>query len=156
MKLKLVPFALVCALAVPGMAAAADAAAAECTATITGNDAMQFDLKEMTVDKSCKEFTVTLKHIGKLPVTAMGHNWVLTTEADMKAVANDGMKAGAADEYLKPNDDRIIAHTDLIGGGQESSVTFDVSKLSAGEKYSYFCSFPGHWAIMKGTLALGS
>jgi len=155
MKLKLVPFAFVCALAVPGLAAAEDAAAKECSATITGNDAMQFDLKEMTVDKSCKEYTVTVKHIGKLPVTAMGHNWVLTKESDMQAVANDGMKAGADADYLKADDDRVIAHTDMIGGGEETKVTFDVSKLTAGDKYTYFCSFPGHWAIMKGTLTLG-
>jgi len=137
-------------------AAALPAMAAQCEATIEGNDAMQFDVKEMTVDKSCEEFTVHLKHVGKLPVAAMGHNWVLTTTADMQAAATDGMAAGAANGYLKPNDERIIAHTDMIGGGEESSVTFDVSKLNEGEEYTYFCSFPGHWAVMKGTLKLGS
>lgn len=150
MKQRLIPFVLAGMLALPGLAAAAQ----ECAATIESNDAMQFDLKEMTVDKACKEYTVTLKHVGKMPVAAMGHNWVLTKESDMQAVANDAMKAGIENDYLKPNDDRIIAHTDLIGGGEETSVTFDVSKLADGESYTYFCSFPGHWAIMKGTLKL--
>nr|MBF0684766.1 azurin [Pseudomonas sp.] len=121
-----------------------------------GNDAMQFDLKEITVDKACKEFTVTLKHVGKLPVAAMGHNWVLTREQDMQAAATDGMAAGLDKDYVKPDDARVIAHTDMIGGGQESTVSFDVAKLAAGEKYMFFCSFPGHWSIMKGTLTLGS
>lgn len=132
------------------------AMAANCEATIEGNDAMQFNLKEMTVDKSCEKYTVHLKHVGKLPVAAMGHNWVLTKSADMQAAATDGMAAGAANGYLKANDERVIAHTDMIGGGQESSVTFDVSKLKEGEDYTYFCSFPGHWAVMKGTLKLSS
>ncbi|HLU19448.1 MAG TPA: azurin [Pusillimonas sp.] len=144
------------ALAAILSAAALPAMAANCETVIEGNDAMQFNLKEITVDKSCEKYTVTLKHVGKLPVSAMGHNWVLTTTDNMEATAKDGMAAGAANGYLKPNDDRVIAHTDMIGGGEESSVTFDVNKLTAGENYTYFCSFPGHWAIMKGTLKLGS
>lgn len=144
------------ALAAVLSAAALPAMAATCETVIEGNDAMQFNLKEITVDKSCEKYTVTLKHVGKLPVSAMGHNWVLTTTENMEAAAKDGMAAGAANGYLKPDDDRVIAHTDMIGGGEESSVTFDVSKLNAGQDYTYFCSFPGHWAIMKGTLKLGS
>jgi len=144
------------ALAAILSAAALPAMAANCETVIEGNDAMQFNLKEITVDKSCEKYTVTLKHVGKLPVSAMGHNWVLTTTDNMEATAKDGMAAGAANGYLKPNDDRVIAHTDMIGGGEESSVTFDVNKLTAGENYTYFCSFPGHWAIMKGTLKLNS
>ncbi len=139
-------------LLVPGLAAAA--ADNNCSTTIEGNDAMQYNKSEITVPKSCKEFTVTLKHVGKLPVTSMGHNWVLTKEADMQALANDAIQAGLDNDYLPPNDDRVIAHTDMIGGGEESSVTFDVSKLSEDESYAYFCSFPGHWALMKGTLKL--
>lgn len=144
------------ALAALLSAAALPAMAAQCETTIEGNDAMQFNVKEITVDKSCEKYTVHLKHVGKLPVAAMGHNWVLTKQADMQATATDGMAAGASNDYLKPGDDRIIAHTKLIGGGQADSVTFDVSKLKAGEDYAYFCSFPGHWAVMKGTLKLGS
>ena len=34
------------------------------------------------------------------------------------------------------------------------SVSFDVSKLKAGDSYAWFCSFPGHASIMKGTLTL--
>jgi len=33
-------------------------------------------------------------------------------------------------------------------------VTFDVSKLKADEKYSFFCSFPGHISMMKGAVVL--
>jgi azurin len=128
--------------------------AADCAATIEGNDAMQYNQKDITVPKTCKQFTVTLKHTGKLPKTAMGHNWALGAAADESAIIADGMKAGAADNYIKPDDARVIAHTKLIGGGESDSASFLVSKLKAGETYAYFCTFPGHAALMKGTLSL--
>ena len=134
----------------------APAFAAQCDVTIESNDAMQFNLKEIVVDKSCAKFTVNLKHVGKLPKASMGHNWVLTKTADMNATATAGVAAGLSNEYVKKDDPRVIAHTKLIGGGEFTSVTFDVAKLAAGQSYTYFCSFPGHWAIMKGTLKLSS
>src|SRR6218665_695508 len=94
------------------------ALAATCNADIEGNDAMQFNKTSIAVPASCKQFTVKLKHAGKLPKTAMGHNWVLSKAADMQAVANDGMPAGPDKSYLKPGDARVIAHTKLIGGGE--------------------------------------
>lgn len=130
--------------------------AAQCEVTVESNDAMQFNTKEIVVDKSCKEFKVTLKHVGKLPKASMGHNWVLTKDTDFQATAQQGMSAGVANDYVKVGDERVIAHTKLIGGGESDSVTFDVSKLAAGQNYTFFCSFPGHWSIMKGTLKLGS
>jgi len=133
-------------------AAAAPAWAQQCEQTVHGNDAMQFDVKEIKVDKTCKQFTVKLEHSGKLPRNAMGHNWVLTREADFQAVATEGSSAGLDNDYVKPGDARVIAHTKVVGGGESDSVTFDVAKLEAGQNYTFFCSFPGHWAIMKGTL----
>jgi len=128
--------------------------AADCAVTIEGNDMMQFNLKTIEVPASCADFTVTLKHVGKLPKASMGHNWVLSTPADEAAINKDGMAAGAANDYLKPDDARIIAHTKMVGGGESDSVTFDVAKLDAGATYAYFCSFPGHAALMKGTLSV--
>ncbi|MGH8157639.1 MAG: azurin [Rhodanobacter sp.] len=129
--------------------------AAECSTTVEANDAMQYNQKTITVPKTCKSFTVTLKHTGKLPKTAMGHNWVLAHSADESGVIADGMHAGAANSYEKPGDTRIIAHTKLIGGGESDTATINVAKLKAGEQYAYFCTFPGHAALMKGTLSLG-
>ena len=59
--------------------------ATECATTVEANDAMQFNTKSITVPKACKAFKVTLKHTGKLPVTAMGHNWVLARSEDVRA-----------------------------------------------------------------------
>lgn len=128
--------------------------AAECSVDVESTDQMTFNTQAISVSKSCQQFTVNLKHVGQLPKNVMGHNWVLTTTADMPAVATEGMSAGLDGGYLKADDSRVIAHTDMIGGGESDSVTFDVSKLSAGEEYSFFCSFPGHYSLMKGSLTL--
>jgi len=128
--------------------------AAECTAEIDGNDAMQFSKAAIEVSQACKEFKVTLKHVGKLPRQAMGHNWVLVKTADVQAVAADGIGAGLAQDYVKAGDARVVAHTKVIGGGESTSVSFSPGQLAPGQSYTYFCSFPGHSGLMKGTLKL--
>ncbi|QAY82814.1 azurin [Pseudomonas arsenicoxydans] len=128
--------------------------AAECKVTVDSTDQMSYDTKEISIDKSCKTFTVDLKHSGSLPKNVMGHNWVLSKTADMQPIATDGLSAGIDKNYLKEGDARIIAHTKVIGAGETDSVTFDVSKLAAGESYGFFCSFPGHISMMKGTVTL--
>lgn len=130
------------------------ASAATCATTINANDAMQFSAKSVDVPKTCKQFTVTLKHTGQLPVTAMGHNLVVARTADLAGVASDGMKAGAAANYVKAGDARVLAASKLVGGGQSTTVTIPVAKLKAGESYSYVCTFPGHSSIMRGTLTV--
>ncbi len=108
--------------------------AAECKVTVDSTDQMSFNTKEITIDKSCKTFTVELTHSGNLPKNVMGHNWVLTSAADMQPVASEGTK--------------------IIGAKETDSVTFDVSKLAAGTDYAFFCSFPGHISMMKGTVVV--
>jgi azurin len=114
---------------------------------------MQYNKKEIAIPAACKDFTVALKHIGKMPKGTMGHNWVLAKASDEKAIISAGLAAGAAKDYI-PGDDKVIAHTKLIGGGESDSVTFAVSKLAAGETYMYFCTFPGHAGVMKGAIAV--
>ncbi|KPX34934.1 Blue copper domain-containing protein [Pseudomonas coronafaciens pv. garcae] len=128
--------------------------AAECSTTVDSTDQMMYDTKAIQIDKSCKTFTVNLTHSGNLPKNVMGHNWVLSKDADAQAITNDGMAAGIDKDYLKPGDDRIIAHTKVIGAGEKDSVKFDVSKLDAAEKYQFFCTFPGHISMMKGAVTL--
>lgn len=124
--------------------------AQDCDLTIEGNDQMQFNKKEMTVSSECSEVTVTLTHTGQLPVNQMGHNWVLSAPGDVQPIVNDGIPAGLDNEYLKPGDERVIAATDQIGGGETTSVTFSLEGLEAGGDYDFFCSFPGHVALMRG------
>lgn len=134
--------------------AAPAAFAADCAITVEANDAMQYDTKRIEVSQGCDTFTVTLEHVGSMARKVMGHNWVLTASADKQGVNQDGMAAGLEQNYLKPDDGRVIAATDVIGGGEETSATFDVGALKADGDYTFFCSFPGHAAVMTGTLAI--
>jgi len=128
--------------------------AAECKTTIDSTDQMSYSTKEITIDKSCKTFTVELTHSGSMVKTVMGHNLVVSKEADAQPIATDGLAAGIDKNYLKEGDARIIAHTKVIGAGEKDSLTLDVSKLDAAEKYAFFCSFPGHISMMKCTVTL--
>ncbi|HKT73427.1 MAG TPA: azurin [Steroidobacteraceae bacterium] len=126
-----------------------------CQLEIAGNDLMQFDKKELSVPASCKEVQLTLKHAGKLPKEAMGHNWVLVKTPDLGAVANSGMSAGLQNSYVAEGDKRVLAHTKVVGGGESVTITFSTAPLKAGEPYSYLCTFPGHNSVMRGTFKFG-
>nr|WP_314763953.1 azurin [uncultured Neisseria sp.] len=132
---------------------AAAPAAGNCATTVESNDNMQFNTKDIQVSKACKEFTITLKHTGTQPKSGMGHNIVISKAEDMDGVLKDGAAAGADADYVKAGDARIVGHTKLIGGGEEASVTVDPAKLADGS-YKFYCSFPGHGALMNGTVTL--
>lgn len=123
--------------------------AQNCTITLDSNDRMQFDKKSVSVSASCPQITIELTHSGSLPVAAMGHNVVITETSEVSSVAQAAVAAGAPN-YLPEGDARVIAATDMIGGGGNTSVTFPGSALTAGGDYSFFCSFPGHSGLMRG------
>lgn len=133
------------------LCAVGTAQAQNCTITLDGNDRMQFDKKSVSVSASCSEITVELNHSGALPVAAMGHNVVITETPDVNDVAQAGIAAGGP-QYLPEGDARVIAATDMIGGGESTSITFPGSALTAGGDYTFFCSFPGHSGLMRGTV----
>ncbi|HHW4678041.1 MAG TPA: azurin [Xylella sp.] len=124
-----------------------------CAVVITANDQMKFDQNTIKIAPECTQVNLTLKHTGKKTAHVMGHNWVLTKTTDMNNVALAGLRNTLEDSYLPKADPRIIAHTKIIGGGENTTITFPTSKLSKDVSYTFFCSFPGHWTLMKGTLS---
>lgn len=127
-----------------------------CRLNINATDTMRYEQQTLQVESQCSEVEVTLHNTGKLPVSAMGHDWVLTKTVDVVAVANAGMSAGLANNYQKPGDPRIVAATRIIGGGESSTVRFSTAQLDSGSSYSYFCSAPGHYSIMRGRLVMNA
>jgi len=138
-----------------GLMLAPAAHARVCAVSIDSTDQMSFSQKEIKVGADCSQVKLTLRHTGKLVATAMGHNWVLTRTPDYQPVAMAGMRTSLADSYLPKGDARVLANTAVIGGGQTTSVTFSTAKLAKGGDYTFFCSFPGHFAMMKGKLVFG-
>ncbi len=132
----------------------AGAQAAGCSIDVEVSAAMAYSTKNIDVPKTCKDFTVNLKVAGTMPKAVMGHNLVVSKEADQKAVLEDGSKAGLAANYVKAGDTRVLLATTIIGGGEKTSAKLVVKKLNTKDKYAFYCSFPGHAAIMKGVLKL--
>lgn len=135
-------------------AASAPAAETGCEVTIESTDQMKYNLSEIEIKRSCASVTLHLKHTGTMPKAAMGHNIVISKTADAQAIAAEGAAASLANDFVKADDPRIVTYTALIGGGEETSVSFDPAKLTSGESYEFFCTFPGHYAMMKGNVKL--
>ena len=126
--------------------------ARNCAVMIEATDLMSFNLKTIRVPGDCAQLRVTLKHVGRMPAPAMGHNWVLTETRHHREVGLAGGRMKLTDDFLPRNDARVITHTPVIGGGQATEVVFPMSRLRKGGDYTFFCSFPGHWNMMKGRL----
>ena len=114
--------------------------------TLNSNDKMQFDLSEINVFEG-QTVILTLHHTGTMPLSAMGHNFVLLTKGtSISGFAKIALKAKDND-YIPTDQSNIIAHTGLIGGGESDTITFDAPEKGT---YDFLCSFPGHYSIMKG------
>jgi len=149
------------ALAFAGLTAQA-ASAVDCTLTLSGNDQLQYDKKELKLPAECAkaDIKVEFKHIGKLPIVAMGHNVVFIENGKLSSIQTRYTAAGADPAKIDANSEalkasgEVIAFTKLVGGGGAESTVIPKGKLKAGEKYQYFCSFPGHFALMTGVLEI--
>jgi len=126
--------------------------AGECDISIEATASMAFSTEEIIINKTCKEVNLTLKNTGNMPKAAMGHNLVITKKADMQAVLTEGNAAGLSKSFVKDNDDRVIAHTAVLGGGESATIKFKTDKLNAKDAFAFFCSFPGHSAVMNGVV----
>lgn len=114
--------------------------------SIAGNDQMQFDKNEIRVQAG-QTVRLTLEHVGQLQENVMGHNFVLLKkDAD---VTDFGQRAAQArdNEYIPEGSDEVIAHTELIGGGESTTIEFEAPEPGT---YTFICSFPGHFVQMQG------
>ncbi len=117
---------------------------------LTADDTMKFNLAEIRA-KPGEALRLTLKNIGQMPKQVMGHNWVLLKPMSEAEVNAFGLKASSvAPEYLPGDRSSVIAHTKLIGGGESDTIEFNAPTTPG--SYPFLCTFPGHFAIMKGKL----
>ena len=118
------------------------------TVDLTGNDQMKYSKTEIRV-KAGEKVTLTLKNIGTMPKEAMSHNFILLKNGtDIEQFALKAAVAKSTDYIPAEMKGAILAHTKLVGTGESDTITFTVPK---GE-YEFICSFPGHWASMRGKL----
>jgi azurin len=145
----------VAALAVLSMATL-PARAGECSLSIEANDMMQFNARMLQVDGACGTVELTLRHVGTQDAHVIGHDWVLSRTNDVAALTNAGLTAGFDRGYLPLNDPRVLAATRVVGGGETVTIRFSTSGLAQGGDYTFFCSYPGHSALMRGRFRFGN
>lgn len=150
MKRTLAKLCLLSILAGPSLVRAEDVAEVTITA-----DKVQFlyDVKEITV-KPGQKVKLTLINPAD-SVTRQPHNLLIVKPGKDMAVGM-ASNAGIADpaflttKQAIPESEDILFHTKLVQPGEQDVLEFTAPE-EAGD-YPYLCTYPGHWAIMKGLL----
>jgi len=110
-------------------------------------DNMIYDKNKIEVN-SGKNIILTLNHKGKVSKEFMGHNFVLLKKGvNVDEYAKKAVLAKSND-YI-PNSDEAIAYTKMLGGGESTTISFLAPEAGI---YTYICSFPGHYMMMRGEL----
>lgn len=108
----------------------------------TVGDELRFDLTQL---KETAHFTVRVTFTNVSTVDQ--HNWVLVKPGTRDEVAAAAIKAGAANSWIPPGDDRIIAHSGLLDPGESEEISFTAPSVGT---YQFLCTLPGHSATMFG------
>ena len=104
-------------------------------------DALQFDTAALHASAGSN-----IKIIFNNVSTANQHNLVLVQAGTKDDVATAGIGAGADNDWVPPNDPRVLFNTKLLDPGESEVLEFT---LEAGT-YTFVCTFPGHNITMFG------
>lgn len=110
---------------------------------VKGTDNMKFDVTLIEASPG-ETLRITLETVSNLPKQAMGHNIaIVDLDTDLDAFVMASMVA-RDNEYIAPDwEDKVIAYTEMIGGGETSTIEFTVPETPG--DYDYVCTFPGHY-----------
>lgn len=134
--------------------AASGSAAKAVAFDVTGNDTMKFSVSSLEASAGAA-ITVNFKNVGKLPKETMGHNFVVLKPGNeplafgMRAMNEGGnLENNHLPDAVKAE---VLANTRILGPGEEQSITFTLPNPGV---YPFVCTFPGHAAMMKGTITV--
>ncbi|MCO6478709.1 MAG: azurin [Phaeodactylibacter sp.] len=116
------------------------------TVRLTGDDLMKYNLNRIEV-KEGQTVKLTLTHIGKMPIEAMGHNFVLLEPGITVQAFAEKAATFKDNNYIPEGEENVIVHTGMVGGGQSTSIEFQAPPKG---EYKYLCSFPAHYVNMQG------
>lgn len=127
--------------------------------TISGNDTMQFDVKAFEV-KAGQKVKLIFKNVGMVPKVAMGHNLIVLNQgiaslAFGPKVLDPSSGASLATDWIPTNKDlvaQMLKYTKLLGPGEEDTIEFTAPDKPGTNEY--LCSFPGHFALMRGVMTV--
>ncbi|MDP1587602.1 MAG: plastocyanin/azurin family copper-binding protein [Prosthecobacter sp.] len=131
-------------------APAADIPVLEVTLKPDTANPLAYDIKSISAKAGQK---VKLTFINNHPTLPQPHNFVLgklgVDKGKMMGIAMAAMTL--VDKGYIPESADILANTKLLQPGQTETIEFTLP--TAGE-YNYVCTFPGHAAIMNGTITV--
>jgi cytochrome c oxidase subunit 4 len=104
-------------------------------------DSFEFDTTSSQVSAD-SEVVLTLDNTS----TLNQHNWVLVEAGTKDEVANAGAVAGPVNDWIPPDDPRVLFHTGLLDPGSSEEIRFTAAPGS----YQFVCTFPGHNVTMFG------
>ena len=118
----------------------------------TVREQLRYDTTRLVVEAG-KPFQVIFENPDAMP-----HNLVFVHPGSFQSVAEE-VQTQAPDKldskgraYLPAKDDRVIAATKLLENGQKETLSIQAPANEG--SYEFVCTFPGHWAIMHGTLVV--
>ena len=116
---------------------------------INGTDTMMYSKTQFEV-KSGQKVKLTFNNTGKLPKAAMGHNVVILKKSvDLIEFCTEAVKFPTEGYFPKSREKDVIGRTKLLGPGEKDEIYFTAP---APGTYEYVCTFPGHFALMKGKM----
>jgi len=104
---------------------------------------MKYDQTELHVKAGS---TVKLKLTNSAKDSSMQHNFTLIESGSAAKVGPEGVKAGPENNYT-PKMREVLVSTKLVGPGQSTEISFPAP---AKGEYNFICTYPGHYATMKG------
>ncbi|MBW8781651.1 MAG: cupredoxin domain-containing protein [Verrucomicrobia bacterium] len=153
MKLRLLPSALLLALAAMVTQTVARADDAEKVVVISCGDNLKFDVTKIEAVPG-EKIHVKLTNNGTMPKATMGHNWILLDSmSQVNPYATAAMSAAASAYQPKTLATHVLAVIPLLGPKESGEVTFTAPAKPG--KYPYICSVSGHaMAGMRGELTV--
>jgi azurin len=121
------------------------------TIHVKGLDNMKFDVELIEAEPG-ERIRIVLETVSNMPPQAMQHNLaIIDLGTDLESFSMASMQARDND-YIAPDyEDRVIANTAMIPGGETAEVVFTVPDTPG--DYDYVCTWPGHFmAGMVGVL----
>lgn len=138
--------AFVAASALAPLVAVADAPPTVELYIQSDGDFLAFKPEELTCSAGA-HVALTFHHAGQR--IQQQHDWVLLQPGTADAFMEDVLAAGEKNDWMPPNDTRVIAATPQIGPGE--SVMIEFTAPAPGD-YPFVCTFEGHGAVMRGVL----
>lgn len=130
------------------------APSSSCQARISANDTLRFTPSVIEVPHTCERYVVIFRHDGLLPKRASPRNWVLTRADQVQAVVREAEIAGEKGQWLKADDDRIIAHSAVLGRDESQRIEFSTERLDPQAEYVFLSTIPGVSPVLRGKLVV--